>query len=169
MLNKAAILNFRPTAAMISLTENLLIAMAHRDTVSPVVEAYQRKILEEGNYQRDPKWRTYDLGGSERITDPKDTHLMPDDRFLEYHAACNEARKAAGLHVENDECCPKLVSENTVIQLENLLMIAFKPLTGLDQPIRMELRRKYLDILIRMMMEHVKPQARLNRYVGRTA
>lgn len=169
MLDRAAILNFRPTPEMKRITEILLIAMAHRDTVSPVVLAYQKKILEEGDFKVSPSVREYAPDRPDRITDPARTYLLGDEDARRYYAACNEARKAAKLHVDNEECCPKLVSESRVIDAENELMRQMKPLTGLDAPWSMDLRRKYLDILIKMMLQHIDPQAAMQRMVGTAA
>jgi hypothetical protein len=47
---------FTPTAAMIKAAENVFVAIAFEQTVRPIVEGYQRKILAERTWRCAPEY-----------------------------------------------------------------------------------------------------------------
>lgn len=150
--------SFTPNKTMIKAAETVFLAMAMVETIRPVVRSYQTAILAEG------KWCVIDEfsedPGKEVIIDPKLAWLMPDDDFMQYHSKCKAARKAAGLHVEDDEQCPLLVSEHDLIRAETGLATALEGVSPLTAEMLNSLvgqrRKDAVDLMLRLMSPYVK-------------
>lgn len=155
MTKAAKVAQFRPTPEMVSIATSLFKAMAWRETVKPIVDGYQRRILAEGQWKIRPEFA--ERLGSGVITDPKKDYLMSEQDFQEYFGRQKTARDAAGLVVENDEHCPLLVAENMIIQLENALIDQMEPVTKLnrEQLSLLENRKKFLDLTLRLLAPFV--------------
>jgi hypothetical protein len=61
---------FKPTPEMIAAAENVLLAMTIETVTRPIVEACQKKILNEREWLTDPAMSDAP-GVPERVTDPK--------------------------------------------------------------------------------------------------
>lgn len=141
----------------IKAAQNLFMAMAWVETVRPIVQAYEREILNKHQWHIAREWT--DRGLPDKIIlDPSQSYELDDTDAATYHAECNEARKAAGLEVESEEYCPLLVAEHEQIKAEWALFDAMKDVTGIDghDIYNMEQRRKYLDLLLSMFAPLVK-------------
>lgn len=116
--------SFAPTGEMINAAEDMLLAEAAVKVIAPVVDAYQRRILADG------QWKDPDNG--QVILDPNLSYHMADGDFAEFDRRCHEARERAGLWVANAEHCPKLVAENDLRTAKRKLIDAMQPITGVD-------------------------------------
>ncbi len=117
---------FTPTAAMIAAAETVFMAMLLVETVKPIVNGYQKKLLEEG------QWRIAlctDRLGTDVITDPSRAYLMSEQDFAVFDARCKAERDKAGLQQENSEQCPLLVTEHLVRKAEHALIEAMHDTT----------------------------------------
>ena len=114
---------FKPTPEMIKAAESVFIAKAYTETIRPIVEGYQKKILEEMK-----PVNTFD---GTVITDIKEAYAMNDIDFNLYLSRLKTERDNAGFKVENDDFCPLLVAEGLQGKAEDLLLDAMKPITGL--------------------------------------
>ena len=152
--------SFTPSPQMVSTALTVFQAMAFVQTIRPIVKGSQRKILEAYKFKVAKKW--IDRGmPDEIITDPKHSYLMSDDDFKFYLAECNEARKAANLHVENEEFCPLLTAEYLLTQAELALIMVMEPVTGIshdDAARNLDRYKKYIDILLRLLGPFVPKQ-----------
>lgn len=143
-------MTFKPTKEQIQAAKDLFKAQVEVKVIRPIIIGYETKILADNQFKHA---RT-----NENITDPKDSWLMSDADFVKYNTLCNAARKAAGLHVDNEEYCPLLVAEEKVRKAENALMDAMSPVTGIlskDVNCHLDIREKYVDLNNRFMINYV--------------
>jgi len=164
---------FEPTAEIVASIENVLAARVWRDTVTPIVLDYQRRILAEH------QWKTHpDRVGKNRpevISDPKYSWTMPDEDFVVYDQKCREARDKAELPVHDDEYCPMLVAENAVRIAERRMVEAIAPTVGTtadDVYSNMDATTKFIDLTVRFLEQYVDKErtlARAKQLVGRPA
>ncbi len=149
---------FKPTPQMISSAMTVFQAMAYVQTIRPIVEGYQKKVLDLYKFKVAPenveKGRTCEV-----ITDPKYAWLMSEKDFREYHAECNEERKAANLHVENENHCPLLVAEDLLRLAEMALCMVMEPITGISHDMatrNLDIYGEYIDITLKLLAPYVK-------------
>jgi hypothetical protein len=126
----AALKKIAPDAAKVG--KAVFMAMAYVDTIRPIVDGYQRKILTEEKYAYAEKWhdrmgKTY----AEWITEPNETYLMEENDFAHYAKRCNEEMTKAGLRVEKEGNCPLLVAEHLLIKAKQALIDTMEPVTGI--------------------------------------
>lgn len=150
------------TADMKKAAELVFVAMAWTETVRPIVEGYQRLILEDMQAPVAATWSERVRGDQKIITNPEHTYLMEEGDFAIYLARTKEERDQAGLHVDNDVFCPLLVAEDMQRKAERVLVEAMQPLTGIsfDRLIcsrnGIENKKKYLDLTLRLLAPFVK-------------
>ena len=104
------------TPELIAAVQLYCVAKAWTETVRPIVEGYQRKVL----YILKP----IDMYDGTVITEPKNAYAMPDDDFLLYLRDCNELREKAGLKVPDPEYCPLLMAEHEQSLAEDAIINA---------------------------------------------
>jgi hypothetical protein len=92
------------TPELIRATKAVFLAQAFTQTIRPIVEGYQQKVINE--------LKPLNMDTLEVITSFKDSYTMTDCQFSEYFRLCNIEREKAGLKVENPEFCPLLVAED---------------------------------------------------------
>lgn len=151
--------SFIPSAQMVSTALTVFKAMAFVQVIRPIVEGYQKKILDTYKFKIARKWT--DRGRPcEIITDPKHSYLMSDDDFKFYIAECNEARKDANLHVKNEEFCPLLVAEGLLRLAETALCSVMEPITGISHEMatgNLDNYKKYIDLILKLLAPFVNP------------
>lgn len=111
------LLSFRPTEEQISAAVTVFKCMAAIEVVRPIVEGYQRKVLNElgwGHLELKHKWK------------------LPDEVWQNYLVRCNEERIAAKLNVDDPAHCPLLVIENKLTQAQDLLIVLMEPVSGIS-------------------------------------
>ena len=161
-----------PTPEQIRAAETLFLAMAHEQTVTPIVEAYQREILARREWMPAPKWREMmEEGGGKapddfirRITSPDDAFLMSDADTKLYAEECNKAREAAGLKVESDEFCPMLVAKHARVLAENALIDAMDAtIPGISRVRTAALSKRYeaLELIRKLLAPFVRPASEI--------
>lgn len=150
---------FRPTSEMIAAAENVLLAMTIETVTRPIVEAYQKKILNEREWLSDPAVSD-GSGVPERVTDPKYAWLMSAEDFSLYQKRCNEERVAAKLPAEMDNHCPLLVAENTTRLAKTALLDTMSCHTNIDGAGAATMKTadydKLVDITLRLLAPFVK-------------
>ena len=123
---------FAATPEMIAAAECVFFSMATEAHVRPIVEGYQKQILENGQWHINPKY-VGQRGTVDRIIlDPRHSYLLSEPDFEAYLQACKRARDAAGLVVDDDEKCPLLVAEDAVRCARRALVDIMEPVTGLS-------------------------------------
>ncbi|WP_176329004.1 hypothetical protein [Burkholderia vietnamiensis] len=122
---------FQPTKRQINAAETLFLAMAHEQTIQPIVHAYTTAILAKHQFHIDPQW-VRDERPDRVILDAAHTYLLSESDAATYYRECNEARDAAGLKVENPEQCPLLVARSERTRAENELLLAIGETPGLE-------------------------------------
>lgn len=166
---------FKPTEAMVNAAETLLLAMAHAETIRPIVLKYEAEILAEGQWHMDRKlYESIELrqlneprSGADRIIlDPKESYMMSEDDFKEYDAKCRDARDNVGLLVDDDEQCPMLVADHLVMQAEHALIEIMTERTGAtkDQLLcaGMDKYKHYVDLTLRLLTPFVATHQQLS-------
>lgn len=171
--------NFKPTAEMISAAELVFVAMAAEQTVHPIVEAYQRKVLAAHNWPIAAKWvdeparrRREKYMNGEPILDPKDSFLLDEEASAIYFAEIDKEARAAGYNLPPDHC-PLLTAEHQRIKAEQLLITAMSSLTKVNNDniwkLGYDKRQEYLELCKKIMAPFVKGDKSLQRVLGRAA
>lgn len=137
----------------------LILAMAHEQTIKPIVEAYERAALERHQFRIAPKW--VDRGMADQvILDPVEAHLLGDEDAAVYYRDCYAARDAAGLVVDHPEKCPYCVAHNLRLKAEESMLEALSEAPGLGHLKEMfyadgELSDKAIDLGLRLLTPFV--------------
>lgn len=165
--------SFRPTPDMIRAAEACFAAMAMTETIRPIVEGYQRRILEEEKYPYSPKHLLRrEKAPADYISDLRHTYMMSKDDFSHYLKRCREEQTKAGLHTDSPKHCPLLVAEDLQRRAENALIDALEPVTGINQSTLcftgdfLGKRAKFLDLTLRFMAGFVDTKGTLKRFGG---
>ncbi len=144
--------DFKPTAEMFDAAQALLGAMACKETIRPIVEGYEKKILDD--------LAPLDRYEGEPITDIKYSWMMPDDIFKIYDARCRVERDKAGLHVEKDEFCPLLVADTLVVDATHALIDATESIFHVDKHVLLcsglDKYNEYVDLMLKLLVSHPK-------------
>jgi hypothetical protein len=112
---------FTPTDRQVRAAEVLLAAITHEQAIQPVVETYQRMILEQHQFKPSMTW-AYCPGLPEVVLDPNEDHYLGADDMAIYMAECHAARDALGLAVSSPDHCPLLEARSARIDAENALL-----------------------------------------------
>ena len=154
------------TADMVKAAETLFLAMAYTQTIRPIVEGYQKKVLAEIKPKVSKKF--LEMGTSQRvITEAKDTYLMNDNDFQVYLKRCAEEAHKAGFKIPNDDYCPLLIAESLERDAEHALIEAMLPITHISKDTvlcsrdGLENYKKLIDLSLRLLAPFVKKEAKL--------
>lgn len=161
---------FIKTPQMIAAAEATFLAMAAVKTLQPIVTAYQKAILAEGQWCADSKMVRCDVNPENRvILDPKHSYLLPEASFQEYLTKTKAARDAAGLKVEHDENCPLLVAENELVKAKRALIDSLEQLTGIGADTLlcagMDEYNRYTELSLQLVAPFVKSASELMKTV----
>lgn len=165
-MNAPNMAKFKPSDEQLSAARSLMMAMAHRDYVTPIVTAYQTDILARHRWPKAAKWAEIGSGreGHEEwmaqpILTPRDTYLLGEVDFAQYMDECRNAQAAAKLVTESRDHCPKLVAEDLVWKAQRALVDAMKPVTGLEWGDitrgTMDQTRKYIELSLKLLAPFV--------------
>ena len=155
---------FIPTKEMKQATKVVFVSMAWTETVKPIVKNIQQKVLAENKYPySDENIKLYtrhdkDYKFPEYITEEKDTYLMSDDDFKDYHKKCRELEDKAGMKVDNPEHCPLLVAENLERQAKREFLRIMQPITKInpDDVWNLDHYKKLTDLSLSLMANFIK-------------
>jgi len=147
------------SADMIAAAETLFLAMAYTQTIRPVVEEYQKRIIAEIKPKVCEKFAQF---GNNAITEAKDTYLMNDDDFKVYLQRSHDEALKAGFKVEMDYC-PLLIAESLETEAEHALIKAMYPITHLEAndvlSAGLDKYEKLIDLSLRLLAPFVKKEA----------
>jgi hypothetical protein len=163
--------SFKPAPEMIRAAENCFAAMAFTETIRPIVEGYQKAILEAEKYPYSPKQLLRrEKAPADYISDLRHTYMMGEDDFAHYHKRCNEEQARAGLHTDSPEFCPLLVAEHLQMQAEHCLIDAMVPVTTITRDMiwqsknSLENLKKLKDLTLRFMAGFVDTKGTMKRF-----
>lgn len=150
-----------PPKGLIDAAQMVVQAKAMVATIKPIVEGYQREILERHQFHIAKKWRGH--GMLDRIIlDPNESYLLEQEDFSVYLDECKEARIAAGLHVDDEEKCPLLVAQSVERDAIKVLCDIMEPITGISHKNivcskdGIKKLHEYVDITLRLLVPYLK-------------
>lgn len=168
-----ALADFVPTYEQVSAAERLLVAQARLDAVAPIVDAYEREILERHQWHIDSKY--LEKGCKDQvILDPAHAYLLNEQDAVVYFAECEAAAAQAGLLPKTPGNCPKLEAKDLVRRAENVLLDEMSTIPGLevlnsDQYFPHDLRAKTLELHLGLLAPYLRDaQTILNEFKDRT-
>jgi len=150
-----------PPKHLISLAKTVFKTMAFVQTIRPIVEGYQREILEAEKYPYADKHITRGrVNCSNYVSDPKQDYQMSDANFKLYMAQCRTKQAKAGLKTDHPDFCPLLVAEELQRKAENCFVNALEEFTDLSHNTLicagLEIYREYLDLNLKLMSTMIK-------------
>lgn len=128
--------SFSPTPEMINAAELCVMAMAHTQTIRPIVEEHKKKVLAENSYPFADRFkemarkRGHEL--AEFCKEDNAIYMMSDEDFQDYHAKCLALHLSKGIKVEHPDHCPLLVAEELQRKAERHLCEVMEPITKLS-------------------------------------
>lgn len=151
--------NFKPTQAMLMAANALVLAMANRDYVEPIVIGYQKRILERNQFKYDPQWvdngRIDSPKSHDVILDPKISYLLSESDFQKYLEECDRERIAANLVLVPPCDCPLLHARLQVSQAENDLVATMEGITDINvtafRTIKLASQAQLVDLTLRLL------------------
>jgi hypothetical protein len=137
--------------SMIQAAKTVFEAMAYEQTIRPIVEEYQTKVLAEINgvnqYTGKP------------VTEPKHAYNLNDADFQIYCTRINEERIKAGFQVPDPDHCPLLIAESMVRDAKHILIETAAPFTfiALDSVMSsLEAYEQLVDLTLKLMANKTK-------------
>ena len=154
-MSKEEMNNFKPNSEMVKSAEVVFLSMAYVETIKPIVEDIQKKVLNKHKFEVDKEHRNYEK--EKVITEIKLSYLMSDKDFKVYHSECRTLEDKKGLKVSNPEFCPLLIAEHNLIKAENLLIDVFSQITGLKHSdiYKTEHRKRFIDLTLSFLSPYV--------------
>lgn len=125
----------------------------------------QIKVLCEGQW---PVARHFvESGLDDRVVlDPKEAFLLDDGDAAKFYAACDEARRHAGLSVSDDQYCPHLEAEEDLRKAEAELIKEMSSVTGIDKSRAATMtwpqHRSLIDLMLRLLSPFVDPHKKFS-------
>jgi hypothetical protein len=147
------------TQDMIKAAETLFLAMAYTQTIRPIVEGYQKRIIAEIKPEVCEKFSEF---ATITITEAKDTYLMNDNDFQVYLKRCAEEAHKAGFKIPNDDYCPLLIAESLERDAEHALIKAMLPITHITKDMvlcsenGLANYKKLIDLSLQLLAPFVK-------------
>jgi len=166
-------MTFKPTSTAIKACEQLILAMAHLDTIKPVVHAYKQEILNSRQWPIAEKISAQQQkrapAGTEPeqfVTDPALDYMIDESLWPEYHALVFAARDAAGLSIEGKpEACPVSYAQMAVFEAQKTLI---ENMQG-KSPISLEkwlsttvaLQKEAIDLTLKVLVPFIDQKPKL--------
>ena len=158
---------FEPTREMVQSAASVFMAMAWVAIVKPVVEAYQTRVLKEGQWRIRPEFaeKMHARDGKtapteEVITNPQLSYLMSEEDFAKYHFATERERTKAGLAIHRDGNCPLLEAENLLVKTKHKLVEVMAPVTKISldaiNSAQMDDYKQYIELTLRLLSPYVE-------------
>lgn len=105
---------------LVPFVQAYLTTKAAAEVLREKVDNWTREELARFEYHTAHEW--IERGRPERITEPKDTHLMSDDDFRELMNEKHEWHKTIGFGDLEYGCCPALIAESACCDAAHLLI-----------------------------------------------
>jgi hypothetical protein len=170
-MTHAEMKSFKPTPEMIRAAENCFVAMAMTEAIRPIVEGYQKRILDEEKYPYNPKTMARrEKAPADYISDLRHTYMMSEEDFSHYLKRTREEQAKAGLHTDSPDYCPLLVAENLQMEAEHCLIDAMEPVTHITRDMiwqsknSLENLKKLKDLTLRFMAGFVDTKGTMKRF-----
>lgn len=142
------------TNEMLQAGYKVLVCIAAADTIRPIVQRYQSKVLEEKKYKITEKHGYHDV--DTYLFDPKLSYLLSDSDAEEYYELLEVEKVKAGFKDLPYGHCPLLTAEHETVKAELALIDAFMPVTGISKEIYGEKCKRYIDLLLKIVVNHKK-------------
>lgn len=121
-----------PSAQVISAAQMLIAAMAHEDTIRPIVEAYENAILAKHQWHIAPEYMVEFEMSDRVILNREDAYLLGSANIAEFYKECVAQRAAKGLHASHPDGCPLLEAKHHRFQAEKELLKVMGTMPGLE-------------------------------------
>lgn len=147
--------NFKISDELIEAGKTVFLAMAYTQTIRPVIENYQRKILEKHQFRINPKFLERGMA-DEPITDPEYCYLITDEDFKTYLQEVHEQHIKHGFHVKF-EYCPLLIAESMERNAKRELLRAAQYITNInpDNYIPLKLYEQLIELTLQLVSPYV--------------
>jgi hypothetical protein len=150
------------TKTLIEAVKTACQAEAYLETVRPIIEGYQKEILEKHQFKIDnERWKDYGFDLEKEILETKDTYKMKDSDFQIYFKECELKHIEHGFVVK-EGCCPLLVAESMLRNAKHEVKIAAKYIHKMsnDDMYRMNLEqsKKLYDLIIKLVFSLLTPK-----------
>jgi hypothetical protein len=120
-----------PSESMVRAAERVLAAMARFEVVAPIVDAYQREILERHQWRVAREW--VEMGDDDVVVlNPDETYLLEESDAAIYFSECTQAAATARLGIELPESCPKLEARDALRTAQNIFLDEVSTVPGLE-------------------------------------
>jgi len=154
MVTLADAKTWTPKPHQIAAAEAVFMAKAYTETVRPIVEGYQQKIINECRFK--------DKYGRPLLHASR-SYQLTDEDFKDYDDFCQDEAKKAGFNVPAGYC-PLLIAEEQERQakrnLAECMIEDLRPMVpGLTLEMllrRLEDYKKFIDLTLRLLAPYVK-------------
>ena len=155
MIKTARELKAAITPEIIEVGRAVFTAIAHIETIKPVVRKYQNEILAKHQFKTDIKWSRRGLK-QKVITKESESYMMNDEDAKVYFSELSAAHKEHGFNVPEDHC-PLLIAENLKRKAFWSLVDVMSPITGInkDNLINLNHIKEYETITLKMIASHI--------------
>ena len=137
--------------------KTLLTAKAYVETIRPVVEGYQKEILNNHQWHIASKWTKRRRGYDEDsiILDPDHSYLLEDKDAAIYYEELHKEHLKHGFKVKKDYC-PLLIAQNMERKARDILFDLLQPITGIDPSEIYQVKHlnEYERIALEMIVNH---------------
>lgn len=148
-----------PSESMVRAAERVLAARARFDVVAPIVDEYQREILERHQWRVAREW--VEMGDEDVVVlNPDETYLLEDADSAVYFTECTQAAATARLGIELPDSCPKLEARDALRRAENVLLDEISSIPGLEALGSGSLPFSARDQALTLALEMVAPHMR---------
>lgn len=150
------------TKALIAVVKTACNAEAYLEIVRPVVEGYQKEILEKHQFKIDiEKWTGYGFDLEKPVLEPKDIYKMSDEDSLIYFRECELKHVEHGFKVK-EGCCPLLVAESMLRNAKHEVKIAAKYIHKMSKHdmcrMNLEQSEKLYSLIIKLVFSLLTPK-----------
>ncbi len=159
-LTLETIQNFKPTQEQIRNCELVFLNMAKVDTIRPIVEKYQKKILEKHKFEakrKDEREFLYKETFLKYISEPKHSYLMKDSDSKIYFKELEDAHLEHGFNVKKDYC-PLLIAESDLIDAKRNFVNSMASLTNIKwkDVTKLEHYSQIVELNLKFMVKFIR-------------
>ena len=148
-----------PSESMVRAAERVLAAKARFDVVAPIVDAYQREILERHQWRVAREW--VESGDDDVIVlNPEEAYLLEDADAAVFFSECTQSAAEARLGTELPDSCPKLEARDALRRAENVFLEEIGGIPGLEVLGSGSLPLSARDKALTLALEMVAPYMR---------
>ncbi len=147
------------TNEIINAGSEVLVLKAKAETIKPIIQEIQERILKENIFNISKKWeldsKKRNYTEEKRILTENRAYLMNDEDFKKYYNLCYEEYIKAGFKIEY-ETCPYLIAHHELIQAENRLIKEVSKIFKFDSNlIYGDKREQILDLTLSLICSEI--------------